>query len=178
MRESPDVRSVVTLEKLIRILNSLHDECISRELRSWPAFFIIWTCANVGAELIWRFVLCRFGISCAVCLEELTEPSVLPCQHVTCLTCLQRYLNPHRRSCPTCRMELPLSFEPTVSLTIKWVKKKWNTSFYRTFLMGDGDIIRCEVHYVDGSSLQAELFSRFPSVKTVSFLPPLSSFLP
>uniref|UniRef100_M4AJD5 RING-type E3 ubiquitin transferase n=1 Tax=Xiphophorus maculatus TaxID=8083 RepID=M4AJD5_XIPMA len=32
MQESPDVRSVNTLEQLIRILNSFHDECISRDL--------------------------------------------------------------------------------------------------------------------------------------------------
>uniref|UniRef100_H3D2U7 Uncharacterized protein n=1 Tax=Tetraodon nigroviridis TaxID=99883 RepID=H3D2U7_TETNG len=92
MRESPDVKSAVTLEQLIRILNSLHDECISGEL--------------------------RFGISCTVCLEELTEPSVLPCQHVTCLTCLQRCLV-WRHSCPVCRVALPPTFQPTVSPTIK-----------------------------------------------------------
>lgn len=39
MQESPDIKTVETLKKLIRILNSLHDECISRELRSRPAVF-------------------------------------------------------------------------------------------------------------------------------------------
>uniref|UniRef100_A0A3Q1FP24 RING-type E3 ubiquitin transferase n=1 Tax=Acanthochromis polyacanthus TaxID=80966 RepID=A0A3Q1FP24_9TELE len=32
MQESPDIRSVNTLQQLIRILNSFHDECISRDL--------------------------------------------------------------------------------------------------------------------------------------------------
>lgn len=34
MQESPDLRSVNTIKQLIRILNSLHEECISRDLRS------------------------------------------------------------------------------------------------------------------------------------------------
>lgn len=34
MQELSDVRSVATLSQLIRILNSFHDECISRDLRS------------------------------------------------------------------------------------------------------------------------------------------------
>ncbi|GLD63194.1 E3 ubiquitin-protein ligase rnf213-beta-like protein [Lates japonicus] len=93
MQESPDVRSVDTLQKLIRILNSFHDECISRDL--------------------------RFGISCPVCLLELKEPSVLPCQHIFCLPCLQRCIQPQRRSCPRCRADVPPDFKPTVSHAIK-----------------------------------------------------------
>ncbi|XP_076616648.1 E3 ubiquitin-protein ligase rnf213-beta isoform X2 [Chaetodon auriga] len=93
MQESPDVTSVETLQQLIRILNAFHDECISRDL--------------------------RFGISCPVCLVELTEPSVLPCQHVVCLQCLQRWIQPQRRSCPKCRTDLPPDFKPTVSHTVK-----------------------------------------------------------
>ncbi|XP_040922673.1 E3 ubiquitin-protein ligase rnf213-beta isoform X2 [Toxotes jaculatrix] len=92
MQESPDVRSLDTLQQLIRILNSFHDECISRDL--------------------------RFGISCPVCLLELKEPSVLPCQHVFCLPCLQLCIQPHRRSCPKCRADVPANFEPTVSHTV------------------------------------------------------------
>ncbi|XP_051273053.1 E3 ubiquitin-protein ligase rnf213-beta isoform X1 [Dicentrarchus labrax] len=93
MKESPDVRTLDTLQKLIRILNSFHAECISRDL--------------------------RFGILCPVCFLELTEPSVLPCQHVFCLPCLQRWLQPQRHSCPKCRTDLPPDFKPTVSPTIK-----------------------------------------------------------
>uniref|UniRef100_A0A3B4TK13 RING-type E3 ubiquitin transferase n=1 Tax=Seriola dumerili TaxID=41447 RepID=A0A3B4TK13_SERDU len=92
MQESPDVRSMETLEQLIRILNSFHDECISRDL---------------------------FGISCSVCWLELKEPSVLPCQHVFCLPCLQLCIQPHRRSCPTCRADIPADFRLTVSHTVK-----------------------------------------------------------
>ncbi|XP_034426662.1 E3 ubiquitin-protein ligase rnf213-beta-like [Hippoglossus hippoglossus] len=93
MQESPDMRSVDTLQKLIRILNSFHNECISRDL--------------------------RFGISCPVCLLELSEPSALPCLHVLCLPCLQRWIKPDRRSCPKCRADVPPDFKPTVSDTIK-----------------------------------------------------------
>ncbi|XP_070782783.1 E3 ubiquitin-protein ligase rnf213-beta [Enoplosus armatus] len=93
MQETPDLRSMDTLQQLIRILNSFHDECISRDL--------------------------RFGISCPVCLVELTEPSVLPCQHVFCLPCLQHCIQPHKHSCPKCRADLPPNFKPSVSPAIK-----------------------------------------------------------
>ncbi|RVE59876.1 hypothetical protein OJAV_G00193340 [Oryzias javanicus] len=93
MQESSDVRSVTTLSQLIRILNSLHDGCISRDL--------------------------RFGISCPVCLLELNQPSLLPCQHVVCLPCLQSCVQQQRRHCPKCRKELQEDFTPTVSHTIK-----------------------------------------------------------
>ncbi|KAM9837888.1 LOW QUALITY PROTEIN: E3 ubiquitin-protein ligase rnf213-beta [Aulostomus maculatus] len=93
MLESGDVRGVETLQQLIRILNSLHEESLSGDL--------------------------RFGISCPVCLEELTDPCVLPCQHVLCLRCLQTYIQAERHSCPTCRKKLPPNFKPAVSETIQ-----------------------------------------------------------
>uniref|UniRef100_A0A4W6FUW9 Ring finger protein 213b n=1 Tax=Lates calcarifer TaxID=8187 RepID=A0A4W6FUW9_LATCA len=60
-----------------------------------------------------------FGISCPVCLLELKEPSVLPCQHIFCLPCLQRCIQPQRRSCPRCRADVPPDFKPTVSHAVK-----------------------------------------------------------
>lgn len=51
MQESPDVRSVGTLKQLIRILNSLHDECISRDLRSGSAFLICIQNFSLGEHL-------------------------------------------------------------------------------------------------------------------------------
>ncbi|XP_067343642.1 E3 ubiquitin-protein ligase rnf213-beta isoform X4 [Channa argus] len=92
MQESLDVRSVDTLQQLIRIINSFHVKCIRRNL--------------------------RFGISCPVCLSELKDPSVLPCQHVFCLPCLQQCIH-GRSSCPACRADLPPTFKPAVSTTVK-----------------------------------------------------------
>ncbi|XP_076008326.1 E3 ubiquitin-protein ligase rnf213-beta isoform X2 [Genypterus blacodes] len=97
MEDAPDIRSVDTLEKLIRILNSFHAECISRDL--------------------------RYGITCPVCLRGLTEPSVLPCHHVLCLPCLNQWLA-ERDSCPKCREELPPDFQPAVSETVRAALKQ------------------------------------------------------
>ena len=36
MQDSPDLRSVGTLQQLMRILNFYHEECISKDLRSDP----------------------------------------------------------------------------------------------------------------------------------------------
>ncbi|KAL6095331.1 uncharacterized protein ACO6RY_16557 [Pungitius sinensis] len=97
MQASPDVRSLDTLRQLIRVLNLFHDECIGPELRS--------------------------GTSCPVCLSELQQPAVLPCQHVFCLPCLQSCMQKQRR-CPNCRMDLPPDFRPTVSPLIKAALQK------------------------------------------------------
>lgn len=43
MPECPDVRSVGTLKQLIRILISLHNECISRDLRSGAVVFNLYS---------------------------------------------------------------------------------------------------------------------------------------
>ncbi|XP_046887613.1 E3 ubiquitin-protein ligase rnf213-beta isoform X4 [Hypomesus transpacificus] len=93
MQDSPDLRSVGTLQQLMRILNFYHEECISKDL--------------------------RFGIHCPVCLSELKDPSVLPCGHVFCLPCLQRSIQADRRFCPKCREVIPPNFQPNTSENIK-----------------------------------------------------------
>ncbi|KAF7645355.1 hypothetical protein LDENG_00206190 [Lucifuga dentata] len=93
MQDSPDIRSVDTLKQLIRILNSFHAKSISRHL--------------------------RYGIICPVCLQEFTEPAVLPCLHVVCLPCLQCCIQADRHRCPKCRADLPHDFQPTVSHTVR-----------------------------------------------------------
>ncbi|XP_031417458.1 E3 ubiquitin-protein ligase rnf213-beta isoform X2 [Clupea harengus] len=94
MKESLDLQSKDALQQLIRILNSYHEESISRDL--------------------------RFGLPCPVCLCALTEPCVLPCEHVFCLSCLQRSIQGGGdKRCPKCRVELPSDFKPTVSQSIK-----------------------------------------------------------
>uniref|UniRef100_A0A3Q3EUN5 RING-type E3 ubiquitin transferase n=1 Tax=Labrus bergylta TaxID=56723 RepID=A0A3Q3EUN5_9LABR len=76
----------------------------------WPPligqkdFFYQTTTRDCGSFSSYVLFCERFGISCPVCLRGLTEPSVLPCQHVFCVPCLQN-----------CRTELPPDFKPTVS---------------------------------------------------------------
>lgn len=71
----------------------------------------------------------RFGVSCPVCLLELSEPSALPCQHVLCLPCLQRCIQQNRRFCPKCRQELPSDFTPSVSHSVKLVPNSVRQNF-------------------------------------------------
>ncbi|XP_062382955.1 E3 ubiquitin-protein ligase rnf213-beta [Sardina pilchardus] len=92
MEEATDLQSKDTLHQLIRILNSYHTEFISRDL--------------------------RFGLICRVCLESLTEPCVLPCEHILCLRCLQQIFQ-GAKHCPVCRTELPADLRPTVSSSVK-----------------------------------------------------------
>ncbi|RZB40236.1 zf-C3HC4 and/or NHL domain containing protein [Asbolus verrucosus] len=35
-------------------------------------------------------------VQCGICLEKLTDPKMLPCQHTFCLACLQSHLTAHR----------------------------------------------------------------------------------
>ncbi|XP_066518776.1 E3 ubiquitin-protein ligase rnf213-beta [Hoplias malabaricus] len=90
MEACPDLQSKATLQQLIRILNAYYEETISREL--------------------------RFGVKCPVCMEELSEPCVLPCEHVFCLSCTESCLQAQKtKSCPKCRTDLPPNYQPAVS---------------------------------------------------------------
>ncbi|KAJ3608504.1 hypothetical protein NHX12_025551 [Muraenolepis orangiensis] len=89
MLEMPDLRNVVTLQQLIRILNSYDEESTGRTL--------------------------RYGSQCAVCLSELKDPCLLPCEHVICMPCVQKCVSPDRRFCPKCRTDLPPDHQLTVS---------------------------------------------------------------
>jgi hypothetical protein len=43
-------------------------------------------------------------MSCPICLDWLSDPHVLPCQHAFCGECIDQHLRSHREGfCPTCR---------------------------------------------------------------------------
>ncbi|TNN34870.1 E3 ubiquitin-protein ligase rnf213-beta [Liparis tanakae] len=90
LQDCPAVSSLVSLQQLIRVLNSFHDECTSEVLRP--------------------------GASCPVCLAALSQPAVLPCRHVVCSPCLRLLRD---RRCPECRAELPPDFAPAVSPSVQ-----------------------------------------------------------
>ncbi|XP_017573370.2 E3 ubiquitin-protein ligase rnf213-beta isoform X2 [Pygocentrus nattereri] len=95
MEECPNLQSKAALQQLIRILNDYHEESISREL--------------------------RFGIKCPVCLLDMSEPCVLQCEHVFCLSCVKSCLQAQEtKYCPKCRTNLPPNYQPTVSSTIEF----------------------------------------------------------
>ncbi|XP_039521132.1 E3 ubiquitin-protein ligase rnf213-beta isoform X4 [Pimephales promelas] len=99
MEGSPDLRTTDNLEKIIRILNDYHNECIIREL--------------------------RYGLTCSVCLLDLSEPTSLPCEHVFCLSCLRRSMEREEaKYCPKCREPLSNNYRPIVSRTIDLALKQ------------------------------------------------------
>ncbi|CAL8304474.1 unnamed protein product [Lota lota] len=98
MQESPDLWNAAVLQQLIRILNSYNEESASRTL--------------------------RYGRHCAVCLSELKDPCLLPCEHVLCLPCIQLCVRNNRRFCPTCRRDLPPQPQLTVSAVVKAALQK------------------------------------------------------
>nr|CAH0107848.1 unnamed protein product [Daphnia galeata] len=52
-------------------------------------------------------------VRCAICLEQLNRPTMLPCQHTFCLACLRIYARKKSKVivCPTCRLDVTLPLE-------------------------------------------------------------------
>ncbi|CAL8282528.1 unnamed protein product [Merluccius merluccius] len=98
MQESPDLRNALTLQQLIRILNSYDEESASQIL--------------------------RYDLQCPVCLSQLKDPCLLPCSHVICLPCIEQCIRADRLLCPKCRTDLKLETKLTVSTDVKAALQK------------------------------------------------------
>ena len=83
-------------------------------------------------------------IKCPICLEQLKQPKILPCQHTYCLDCLEEVAklnNPDTLDCPECRREFKIPPEsgvkgfPENRLTKFHEKKKSIPKFFRSFFL-------------------------------------------
>ena len=80
-------------------------------------------------------------LKCAVCLDQYTEPKVLPCLHTFCKRCLQGVLNREgavwKLICPTCRTSAKVSlnlFEQSFSGGLTCMLcRHWQHFFGRNF---------------------------------------------
>ena len=82
-------------------------------------------------------------IKCPICLEQLKQPKILPCQHTYCLECLKEVAklnNPNTVDCPECRREFKIPPESGVkgfpeNRLMKFLleKKKAVPKFFRSF---------------------------------------------
>ena len=82
-------------------------------------------------------------IKCPICLEQLKQPKILPCQHTYCLDCLEEVAklnNPDTVDCPECRREFKIPPESGVkgfpeNRLMKFLleKKKAVPKFFRSF---------------------------------------------
>ena len=71
---------------------------------------VAWTTAATTADVEATAVASRANeklqkeMSCPICLDWLSDPHVLPCQHAFCGECIDQHLRSHREGfCPTCR---------------------------------------------------------------------------
>ena len=50
---------------------------------------------------------------CCVCMQIMVEPARLPCNHLFCIQCLNKYFE-SKFECPMCRAAVPVQFEPEI----------------------------------------------------------------
>ena len=82
-------------------------------------------------------------IKCPICLEQLKQPKILPCQHTYCLECLEEVAklnNPNTVHCPECRREFKIphgsgvkGFPENRPMKFDLEQKKAVPSFFRSF---------------------------------------------
>ena len=82
-------------------------------------------------------------IKCPICLEQLKQPKILPCQHTYCLECLEgvaKLNNPNTVDCPECRREFKVphgsgvkGFPENRLMKFLLEKKKAVPKFFRSF---------------------------------------------
>lgn len=95
MQESPDLKSVETLRQLIRILNSFHDECVSRDLRSDT---YVSSEPTRGHTLIFPF---HMKVRHSLCnLPVRAQRAVCPALRARLLSVLPPALHPHETFMP------------------------------------------------------------------------------
>lgn len=57
---------------------------------------------------------------CAICHGDPNEPVCLDCEHILCRSCLQKWLDTRKRTCPYCIQPLPENFNMVVSKEIRY----------------------------------------------------------
>uniref|UniRef100_UPI00398E3990 E3 ubiquitin-protein ligase rnf213-alpha-like isoform X1 n=2 Tax=Pristiophorus japonicus TaxID=55135 RepID=UPI00398E3990 len=65
-------------------------------------------------------VYCRYGLEpCPICLGELNDPVLLPCDHIYCLDCIKKWLIPGHMYCAVCLTAVEDTYVVTVSEEIR-----------------------------------------------------------
>eukprot|EP00794_Sanderia_malayensis_P006458 gene6457-7190_t len=60
---------------------------------------------------------------CIVCLEDLEDPVQLPCMHVVCHSCMQKW-QLERETCPICQKKIPVEFKVSSDKTKRQISFK------------------------------------------------------
>uniref|UniRef100_A0A4W3K881 RING-type E3 ubiquitin transferase n=1 Tax=Callorhinchus milii TaxID=7868 RepID=A0A4W3K881_CALMI len=61
---------------------------------------------------------------CPICIRELIDPVLLPCNHIYCLQCIKCWLAPGQMNCPFCLTDLPADFKVVVCDVIREAVRK------------------------------------------------------
>ncbi|XP_042198225.1 E3 ubiquitin-protein ligase rnf213-alpha isoform X2 [Callorhinchus milii] len=70
-------------------------------------------------------VYCKYGLKeCPICIRELIDPVLLPCNHIYCLQCIKCWLAPGQMNCPFCLTDLPADFKVVVCDVIREAVRK------------------------------------------------------
>ncbi|CAH1233987.1 RNF213 [Branchiostoma lanceolatum] len=69
---------------------------------------------------------------CCGCKDELSQPVVLPCNHVCDKDCLEDWFRSGKRTCPNCTKPVPEDFHPEVSFESQKALEKYRVSRRRS----------------------------------------------
>ncbi|XP_069786069.1 E3 ubiquitin-protein ligase rnf213-alpha isoform X4 [Narcine bancroftii] len=107
-------KAVFSAHRLAKSLNSDSDVRSQGPFRA--VIEVLRDCKNSAGRLFFRYGL----KGCLICLGELNNPVMLPCNHLYCLNCINMWFQTGQRNCPMlCSNDLDKGYVPVASEEIR-----------------------------------------------------------